>query len=266
MLKQRVVTALVLVALLGSVLFALSWAYGVAAFGALAAVAAWEWGGLMRWPAGGRVGYAVAVAATGAAIHVTAPDVVHGALVAAAVFWLILVPAWLAYRWPLVGRPVSGALVGAWVILPMWFAMSTLHRDGPWVLLAAMAVVWVADIAAYFAGRRFGRRKLAPNISPGKTWEGVGGAVAGVLIYIAVVYFATPLQTLWTRGPLALAALALALTALSVAGDLFESMLKRQAGLKDSSQLLPGHGGVLDRVDALTSTLPLAALIVEALR
>jgi phosphatidate cytidylyltransferase len=133
-------------------------------------------------------------------------------------------------------------------------------------MLAVMALVWVADIAAYFAGRAFGRHKLAPAISPGKTWEGVAGAIAGVLIYGAAVLSYSPLAGKLPLPTAALAALLVLLTAVSVMGDLFESLLKRQAGIKDSSQLLPGHGGVLDRIDALTSTLPVAALILHLLR
>ena len=128
-----------------------------------------------------------------------------------------------------------------------------------------MAVCWVADISAYFVGRRFGRHKLAPNISPGKTWEGVAGGVFGVLIYGSIVLNFSPLREHWTIGIFGTMLLLLVLTAVSVAGDLFESLLKRQAEIKDSSQLLPGHGGVLDRVDSLTATLPLAALIYRSL-
>jgi phosphatidate cytidylyltransferase len=135
-----------------------------------------------------------------------------------------------------------------------------------WLLLAAMALVWVADIAAYFTGRAFGKRKLAPAISPGKTWEGVAGAVVGVMIYGAVVLNFSPLAGNVPLAAPLLVLLLLVLTAVSVMGDLFESLLKRQAGIKDSSNLLPGHGGVLDRIDALTSTLPLAALIVHLVR
>ena len=119
---------------------------------------------------------------------------------------------------------------------------------------------WVADIAAYFSGRRFGRHKLAPAISPGKTWEGAVGAGVGVLAFGYAVALhgglALPLQAGWPG----LAPLLVAYTALSIIGDLFESLLKRQAGLKDSGTLLPGHGGILDRIDSLTSTLPLAGL------
>jgi phosphatidate cytidylyltransferase len=125
-----------------------------------------------------------------------------------------------------------------------------------------MAMVWMADVAAYFAGRRFGRHKLAPSISPGKTWEGVAGAVVGVVIYGLAVLIASPLKQHVPLNMILMVLLLLLLTALSVAGDLFESLLKRQAEIKDSSQLLPGHGGVLDRIDSLTSTLPIVALLV----
>jgi phosphatidate cytidylyltransferase len=133
-------------------------------------------------------------------------------------------------------------------------------------MLAAMALVWVADVSAYFAGRTFGRHKLAPTISPGKTWEGVAGAVVGVLIYGGIVFTFTPLAGSLPLATPLLVLLLMLLTAVSVMGDLFESLLKRQAGIKDSSNLLPGHGGVLDRIDALTSTLPLAALILYFVR
>jgi phosphatidate cytidylyltransferase len=122
-----------------------------------------------------------------------------------------------------------------------------------------MGLVWIADISAYFAGRAWGRHKLAPAISPGKTWEGVGGAVAGVLIYGVI---ATLVAGYTPASKLVWALLLLGLTAVSIMGDLFESMIKRQAGAKDSSTLLPGHGGLLDRLDSQTSTLPMAALVI----
>jgi phosphatidate cytidylyltransferase len=132
-----------------------------------------------------------------------------------------------------------------------------------------MAVIWVADIAAYFAGRAFGTHKLAPSVSPGKTWEGVAGALLGVLLYAVLCMAALKrfggehVQGISLETATLVIAF-LALTLLSVIGDLFESWMKRGAGLKDSSNLLPGHGGVLDRIDALTSTLPTAPLIFLA--
>ena len=131
----------------------------------------------------------------------------------------------------------------------------------PWMLLFVMGLVWVADIAAYFAGRRFGKNKLAPSISPGKTWEGVAGAMFGVSVYVVLVWSFSPyFSTREILPPLLLTAWWW--VALAVIGDLFESAVKRQAGVKDSGALLPGHGGLLDRIDALTSTLPLAALAI----
>ncbi len=173
-----------------------------------------------------------------------------------ALFWLIVVPAWLMVGWK-VERPLPMALVGAVVLIPTGLAMLDLRGDHPLWLLGMMGLVWMADIAAYFTGRTFGRNKLAPSISPGKTWEGVAGAMLGVAIYVLVA---------WSFSGLGFAVLPALLVAswcwvgLAVFGDLFESAIKRQAGVKDSGALLPGHGGLLDRIDALTSTLPLAAL------
>ena len=172
-----------------------------------------------------------------------------------AAFWLAIVPAWLYYRWVVRSRPLL-AVVGVVVLLPLWHALTWLQLI-PERLLVALAVVWIADTAAYFAGRAFGRHKLAPSISPGKTWEGVVGALAAVCTgWAALALLAPDFHGQLASGPL----IAALLTAMSIQGDLFESWMKRQAGLKDSGALLPGHGGLLDRVDALTSTVPLAAL------
>jgi len=166
---------------------------------------------------------------------------------------------WLVRGWQL-RNPLGMTLLGWAVLIPTGLAMIDLRASSPWLLLGMMALVWMADIAAYFTGRRFGRHKLAPAISPGKTWEGVAGAVLGVSVYVALAA--------WGSGLSAKYALSIAVVmswlwvALSVIGDLFESAIKRQAGVKDSGTLLPGHGGLLDRIDALTSTLPLAALVL----
>lgn len=266
MLKTRVITALVLVAVLGSVLFALPPLAALLAFSVIAALAAWEWGGLLRWSQAARVAYAVALLLACGLLWMAPPIATAALLALSAAFWLGLVPFWFRHKWSLLDKGALGHLLGGLVILPTWAAMVALHAVSPWLLLAAMALVWVADIAAYFAGRAFGRHKLAPAISPGKTWEGVAGAVVGVLIYGAAVLGFSPLAGQLPLPWPVLALLLLLLTAVSVAGDLFESLLKRQAGLKDSSNLLPGHGGVLDRIDALTSSLPLAALILYFVR
>ena len=259
MLKARVITALFLVAGLLAVLFLAPPAAAALAFAAVAALAAWEWAGLMKVDGPGRVLYGgVIVISCFAAWN--QPEFAYPRLwLLAAAFWLLLAPLWLARRWRLSGNDILGYGIGWILIVPTWAAMTGLHARSPWWLLAAMALVWVADIAAFFAGRAFGRRKLAPAISPGKTWEGAAGALASVLLYGAVAALAAGR---WPQGGmLATAAAALVLlTAISIVGDLFESWVKRQAEVKDSSHLLPGHGGVLDRIDSLTAALPLAAL------
>lgn len=269
MLKTRVITALVLLALLLPALFYLpqsGWALLVAAF---IGIGAWEWGALLGWRSAPRflLGGLTALicagfslldpAAIGAdVIFSPAKDWVLLAYGCAAVFWCLVMPLWLMKKWALSG--IGGVLVGAVVLFPTWLAMVQLRTLGPGVLLGIFAVVWMADIAAYFSGKAFGKHKLAPSISPGKTWEGAIGAGVGVVIYGLVVrqVFGLELLTLplWTL-------VLIAVTAISIIGDLYESLLKRKAGIKDSSNVLPGHGGVLDRIDSLTSTLPVVALL-----
>ena len=173
-------------------------------------------------------------------------------------FWTLLVPLWLRNQWRARQWTIM-ALIGWVVLIPTWLALVELRTIGPELLLGLLAVVWVADTAAYFAGRKFGRHKLAPAISPGKTWEGVAGAFLGVTLYgLAWGMWdssSVPFNSGLWRGVLLL----WILTLFSILGDLFESWMKRVAGLKDSGRILPGHGGVLDRIDALTAVLPLAA-------
>jgi phosphatidate cytidylyltransferase len=272
-LRDRVVTAVVLAACFFA---ALAWLPPLAWTGLAAlagALCAWEWAGFARSAGAGRVAYAAAtVAALLAAAH--GLNLATGAAgtialtpvyAAAALFWTVGAPLWLA-RGP---RPAPRApvLAAGWlVLLPALLALVHLRNLDPWSLVAFMGVVWVADIAAYFGGRRFGRRKLAPRVSPGKTWEGLGAALAATAVYalawLALAPGAVPVvvrDVPWS--PVWMVVLVEALAVLSVIGDLFESAMKRQAGLKDSGSLLPGHGGILDRIDALTPVLPVAALV-----
>ncbi len=175
-----------------------------------------------------------------------------------AVLWLIIVPAWMIAGWR-IQHPLLMCLTGWAIIIPTGLAMLDLYSISPLLLLFLLCLVWVADIGAYFSGRRFGKHKLAPRISPGKTWEGVIGALLGVTLYVVLVWFLSPLHE--QHLPVLLLAAGW-WVGLAVIGDLFESAIKRQAGVKDSGALLPGHGGLLDRIDALTSTLPLAALVI----
>ncbi|HEX4943989.1 MAG TPA: phosphatidate cytidylyltransferase [Usitatibacteraceae bacterium] len=275
MLKTRVLTAIALLPLVLGMLFFSGPAAWTAFATAIALVSCWEWSRLCGFGRGSRGLYLLLCAAIALALataslrgpeHVFA-NVAQASFVAAACFWIFAVPAWLALR--LRPEPWASGVAGWFVLWPMWAALVVLREASPWILLAAAALVWVADIAAYFAGRRFGQRKLAPAISPGKTWEGVAGALVGVLAYgVALDLYAHarpgPLSPLFGSAGGALAVLAMVvLAALSVLGDLFESWMKRGAGRKDSSGLLPGHGGILDRIDALTPTLPVAALLLS---
>jgi phosphatidate cytidylyltransferase len=265
MLKTRIVTALVLLALVLPSLFFLPQAYWALLVALFIGVAAWEWGGLLGFDQTKRVLTGAAQATLCAAAVLLDPAAIDGALSPwvmvsygiAALFWCAVIPFWLRAKWKL-PHGLPGLLVGLVVLFPTWLALVQLRVIGPGVLLAIMATVWMADIAAYFSGKTFGKHKLAPTISPGKTWEGAIGAGIGVVLYGVALRLGFSFEPvglpLWVLG-------LLAVTAISIMGDLYESMLKRQAGIKDSSNVLPGHGGVLDRIDSLTSTLPVVALL-----
>jgi len=279
MLKTRVITALVMLPIVLMALFWLpAWAWAIATLG-LALIALWEWSRFCRLTPRQTSAYLAVSSFASAAIAVAylngrllgAPFevIARAVFMFAIVFWLLIVPLWLVMTWRPRGSGLL-AIVGWIVVLPMWFALLNLRDASPWVLLSFAAVVWVADVAAYFVGKAIGRHKLAPLISPGKSIEGVIGGGVGVAIYFFVWQaFATGSVTRnehWASALLAngfaLLAFFLVLSVVSVLGDLFESWMKRGVGMKDSSNLLPGHGGVLDRIDALTSTLPFAGLYV----
>jgi phosphatidate cytidylyltransferase len=274
-LRTRVITAVLILLLLLGMLFlvpAIVWSVFVLV---IALLGCWEWSRMSGLASAGQAAYLALSGAIGAALwllYARAPDTwfvsaASVAFIVAALFWIVLAPLWLANK----ARPSPPvcALAGWVVMWPTWFAFVVLRDASPWLLLAIAAVIWVADIAAYFAGKRFGRHKLAPAVSPGKTWEGVMGALAGVLVYAFILCFAatayaTPVSAIFAPAHGLPAILGLLLLApLSIVGDLLESWRKRGAGLKDASRLLPGHGGNLDRIDALTSTLPVAAFALS---
>ncbi|WP_028311274.1 phosphatidate cytidylyltransferase [Derxia gummosa] len=276
MLRTRVITALVLLAVVlpvaasGSVL-------AVAALALLATVAGgWEWTRLFSLsplivPAVLLVAGGMLVAGTAGALTFGQLDpAVTFLLLASVGFWLLQAPqAVLGARAPswMEQRGLAAAS-GVLLLLAFLASVIALYERGVLTLLSAMVVVWVSDISAYFCGKRFGRHKLAPAVSPGKTWEGaIGAAVIVTLLALGWSRFATDTDLLTTiagRGSaLALAGVMLMLVALGIVGDLFESLLKRRAGIKDSSNLLPGHGGVLDRIDALLPVLPVAELLLR---
>jgi phosphatidate cytidylyltransferase len=228
---------------------------GMAALMALIiAIGGYEWALLCGvTPALARL-YAAAVVLTMAAFFFA--QLVVPALIAACAFWMVVVPIWMALGIRSTHRP---ALLGAGFIVLVPAALAMLVLDARTAILV-LGVGWIGDTAAYYVGRRWGRRKLAPAISPGKTWEGaLGGLIGGTGYAMIVAVFFAGVQA--TRMAVFLSAAAL-LVAMGIIGDLFESAAKRQAGVKDSGTLLPGHGGVLDRVDSATAVLPVAAMLV----
>ena len=271
MLRQRIATAIVLLALLlPALLVSAAWPFAWLSLVALSA-AGWEWArlnqaGAYAVPLGCALGVACALSLYAGWGH-EAPQWV----------WWLAMAAWVlggtwALRggvgaWPRVPRVARWGL-GLVVIWTAWLAMVNARAIGLNFILSVFCLVWAADVFAYFGGRALGKHKLAPAISPGKSWEGVwsgaAGAVAVALIWIAVdARFQTGSASLFTviAAQLGYAGLALVvafLVAMSIVGDLFESLVKRAAGAKDSSALLPGHGGVLDRVDALLPVFPIA--------
>ncbi|MDH3614613.1 MAG: phosphatidate cytidylyltransferase [Gammaproteobacteria bacterium] len=251
-MKQRIITAVIALLALMLVLFVVPESIALLVIVAVMLAAAWEWSAFLDLSgSSGRITYVIAIGALIAAVSFLAVDA-ELVLKVSMIWWLIALiwafvfptPIPVAVRW----------LVGAIVLVPLYLALILLYSADPMILLLALLIVWVADSGAFFAGKTIGRVKLAPEISPGKTWEGViGGLVAVVLLVL--------LRSLWVDTDLAVfVPFCLAVACLSVVGDLTVSMFKRTAGLKDSGSLFPGHGGVLDRIDSVAAAAPLFAL------
>ena len=257
-LRTRVVTAVVGAAALLIILFALPPIATKVALTALVLAGAWEWSAFVRLASPlPRAAYVLLVAVMlFAAAQFSTSAYGRELLLTLAVAWWLAALLWIALA-PQRVTPWAAAAAGVLALVPAWLALvhlRTVQPDGaPWMLFV-LVLVWVADIGAFFAGRRFGRIRLAPEVSPGKTWEGVlGGTAVSALVAIAGSrYFGVPLSVFL---PLCLAAVGF-----SIVGDLTESLLKRFAGIKDSGSVFPGHGGVMDRIDSLTGAAPVLLL------
>jgi phosphatidate cytidylyltransferase len=266
MLKQRLLTvAVVLPLFLALLFFAPNPVWGVLSAVPIS-VGAFEWARLAGFSSVGRALFVLLVAVSCGLLlllsiqisHVTFDTgVLYPLCFAATIFWALLVPTSLRFHWKFT-HPLMNSIVGWLILVPTWLAAMAMQRV-PLLMFLTLGGVWIADTAAYFAGRRFGQHKLAPRISPGKTAEGLAGAYIAVFVYAAIALRIYQPDATWPAYA-ALLVFGFILTSLSVVGDLFESWFKRQAGAKDSGDLLPGHGGVLDRIDSLTATIPFAVL------
>jgi len=252
-LRKRIITAVIVAVLFLGVLFFLPPSATVIVLTALVLAGAWEWSAFLRATrAPARAAYVVLMGLLllSAWFLAASPDVLRAVLITALVWWLVAL-AWIIFA-PRNVTPLSAGLAGVLALVPAWLALVRLldlPHGAHWVLFT-LTLVWSADIFAYFAGHRFGRTRLAPEVSPGKTWEGVigGFALRAVVAVVGSAWFALPL---YSFVPLCLAAVAF-----SIVGDLTESLLKRFAGVKDSGTLFPGHGGVMDRIDSVTGAAP----------
>jgi phosphatidate cytidylyltransferase len=273
-LKQRIITALILAPLmLGGIFFLPLYEFKLF-IGLITCIGAWEWAnfaGIEKQV--GRITYAVVLSTVVFAVSQLPAEYQLPLLYVALVWWIlafVLVRSYprSSHYWH---ATQARLLLGFIVLLPMWIGFVQLKTYGlsDFLIFYVMLIVWGADVGAYFAGRTFGKNKLAPNVSPGKTWEGVyGGLMTTLLIAIGGGYCLTEYTNI-VLDPLkwaALIAVTLLVTMVSVLGDLVESMLKRYRGIKDSSQLLPGHGGIMDRIDSMTAAVPVFALALTWLQ
>lgn len=266
MLRQRLLTALVLIPLViwGVLALPATWLALILALFML--IGSWEWSRLVHINSvPGRVAYLVVAALVMGSLWLYArnPSLTISLMYIALGWWLLAL-LWVLQPGLFAGHSAVNTLIkaaaGLLVLVPAWLALITLHAGagfGPWYLLFAMALSWVADTGAYFSGKRWGRHKLAPAVSPGKTREGVYGALLLVALYAALAGWQWELHS---TQLLLFVVMCVVIAMASVLGDLFESLIKRHGGYKDSGAIFPGHGGVMDRIDSLTAVAPLFLL------
>lgn len=267
MLKQRVITASILAILVVWGIFKLPTAYFALALAVFILQGAWEWTGIMKLAATWQRGlYVIAVACCLAGLWFHQGESVLShintdwlALPVLSLFFWLLAIFWVL-RYPraitLWSSTIAMLVIGLVILLPTWLAILGLHasgEQGPLLVLFLVSLIWAADVGAYFGGRKWGKRKLAPAVSPGKSWEGVASGAAFSALY---AFGATQVFDFPGNQWLLFVVLSLVTVIFSVLGDLTESMFKRHAGIKDSGTLLPGHGGVLDRIDSITAAAP----------
>ncbi|MCB1949506.1 phosphatidate cytidylyltransferase [Nitrosomonas sp.] len=266
MLKARILTALIVLPLFLSALIYLQDIFWATLILILTVIGAREWCYLARFSVRNTVIFMVLTTLLGGELLFLLSEAVEASPYAptaiwiyalSTLFWTGYVP-WTLKKTAITNNTVILMVIGWLVLLPTALALYQLRAIDPLLLLGFMGTIWVSDTAAYFTGRAFGKHRLAYHISPGKTWEGVAGAMFAVMIYGFVWLY------VFAEGAylLSLVPLLIVLAILGIIGDLFESLVKRQAGVKDSGKILPGHGGILDRIDALTPSLPFAILAI----
>ncbi len=263
MLKTRILTAIILIAAFLPALFLASNNLWAVIMLAVSVAAIYEWANLIDLTKPLSMTYAAVYAVFGMVFVILLAKygfhwLFYQSLLIFAIsliFWILFVPILLTKSFALQNKTLL-MIVGLLMISSLWLALIFAKGANPWLLLCLLATIWIADSAAYFAGKNFGKHKLAPSISPGKTWEGVLGAFIGVSLFAAVIY-GSGLTTHMAVFPLLWV-----VTALGIVGDLFESLIKRQFNKKDSGNILPGHGGILDRIDGLLPSLPIAVLAI----
>jgi len=267
MLKLRLLTAIILIPLVLLAIFKLPQPIFVLVAALVILLAAWEWAALLGWvkPLWRLLYVFIMLLALGVSL-IFPPWI---SFVTAFLWWTIAL-IWIAWvehteKLPATPKGLIG-LIGVFVLVPCWQALIVLHLKPKWLLLL-LVMVWVADISAYFGGRWFGKTKLATTVSPNKTWEGVYAAMLMVALVVIGAHWLA-LGPLKPEQVTAWLGLTFTTTVAAIVGDLFESLMKRQQGLKDSGQLLPGHGGILDRIDSLTAAAPIficCALVLKLL-
>lgn len=263
MLKTRVITAVVLLGLFLPALFYLPMMWWASAMLVLTLVCLHEWAGFLQLNAVQTRLYLIFSTLTGAGLLVLLQQwgfhwfFYHALQVFMGMtfFWLIVVPLAMFFN-TFFKQQAFNLFLGWALMLSLWMALVTAQEVNPYVLLVIISTIWLADSAAYFFGKQFGRHKLAPAISPGKTWEGVLGALLAVAVYAVTLKTTGAVSTWWILPGLWI------VTIVGIYGDLFESFFKRRANLKDSGQFLPGHGGLLDRVDGVIPALPVGLCLV----